>query len=203
MPINDIRDLLAAEDQRVAMKYLESHRQRLLERVADQERMIAYLERLIEEEGQTVPYDITIKDVPEQHVLATRFATSLETVADDYQTGFMKLGSAGVMPVGAPFAIFHDVIDEHTDGDIELCFPLGAPSEQEGDPAGRSLEAATVASAMHIGPYEEVSPVYHAITAWVQEHGHEFAGPPREIYLNDPTQVTPAEYMTEVQWPIR
>ncbi len=203
MPLDDIRQLLDADNDALAMKYLEEHRQRLLERVTDQERMIAYLERLIAAEGQSVPYDITIKEVSAQHVLATRFATSLKTVADDYRTGFTRLGETGVTVVGPPFAIFHDVIDDNISGNIELCFPLAAPTEHDGDPAARLVEEATVASVLHIGPYDEVSPAYHAITGWVQEHGHEFAGPPREIYLNDPNQVTPVDYLTEVQWPIK
>ncbi|MDJ0769409.1 MAG: hypothetical protein QNJ12_11465 [Ilumatobacter sp.] len=40
------------------------------------------------------------------------------------------------------------------------------------------------------------------VVGWVTEHGHEFAGPAREIYLNDPTTTEPSEYLTEVQWPI-
>lgn len=38
---------------------------------------------------------------------------------------------------------------------------------------------------------------------WIQEHGHEAAGPPREVYLNDPTEVGEAEQLTRVDWPIK
>lgn len=203
MPIGEIREVLGAGDTDLALKHLEAHRERLLERLADQTRMLTYLERLIAQEGRIVPYEIKVKEVPDQHVIATRFHTSLATVATDFQQAFGRLGAFGIPPIGAPFAVLHDVIDEETDGDIEICFPVAAPVEAEGDVFGREVEAARVASTMHIGPYEEVSLAYHAITSWVQEHGHEFAGPPREIYLNDPATVDPSEYMTEVQWPIR
>jgi effector-binding domain-containing protein len=29
------------------------------------------------------------------------------------------------------------------------------------------------------------------------------AGPPRELYLNDPQEVPPEEILTEIDWPIR
>jgi effector-binding domain-containing protein len=39
---------------------------------------------------------------------------------------------------------------------------------------------------------------------WIQERGHECVGPPREVYLVGPGQVSdPAAFRTEVQWPIR
>jgi effector-binding domain-containing protein len=38
----------------------------------------------------------------------------------------------------------------------------------------------------------------------VREHGHEIAGPAREIYLTDPGEISdPADYLTEIQFPIR
>lgn len=38
----------------------------------------------------------------------------------------------------------------------------------------------------------------------IQEHGHEIAGPSREIYLTDPSETPdPADYLTEIQFPIR
>ena len=52
------------------------------------------------------------------------------------------------------------------------------------------------------GPYEQIAPAYHTLTGWISEHGHEIAGPPREIYLNDPQTVAPEELLTRVEFPI-
>lgn len=149
-----------------------------------------------------MPYDISVKDVPATPIVATRIHTTLATIGQDLPAGFGAVVQTGHRPAGAPFVVYHDVIDEQTDGDIEVCIPVSAEVDLSGDVYGAQLPAATVASTMHIGPYEQVGPAYHGITEWVQQHGHEFAGPPREIYLNDPQTVQPAEYMTEVQWPI-
>jgi effector-binding domain-containing protein len=64
------------------------------------------------------------------------------------------------------------------------------------------MPAHTVASTVHRGPYEEVGPAYHTLSGWIQDNGHQIAGPPREIYRNDPQEVPPEEVLTEVQWPI-
>ena len=34
------------------------------------------------------------------------------------------IGGAGAMPVGAPFIVYWDIIDEETNGDTELCVPV-------------------------------------------------------------------------------
>ena len=45
---------------------------------------------------------------------------------------------------------------------------------------------------------------YDAITAWMGQQGREPAGAPWEAYWTGPDTVTdPAEYRTEVLWPIR
>ena len=65
-----------------------------------------------------------------------------------------------------------------------------------------TVKGGPVASTIHKGRYSEVGPAYHALTTWISDHGHTPAGPPREIYLNDPTQVSEDEQLTEVVWPI-
>ena len=213
MPLDEIGELLGQEEPEIAHKLLTDHHRRLLDRLADQERMIAYLERLIDQEETLMPYDVTTKTVPDTHVVATKRHVSLATIGAELGPAFTAVATAAARPpAGAPFVVFHDIIDEGTDGTIEVCYPIAEPLELDGGGHdadqgtgavyGATLAATTVAATTHQGPYEEVSPAYHSIVGWVTEHGHEFAGPAREIYLNDPTTTEPSEYLTEVQWPI-
>ena len=49
-----------------------------------------------------------------------------------------------------------------------------------------------------------MGPAYQALGEWVQEHGHETAGPPREAYIVGPDQVQePGALRTEIVWPVR
>ena len=101
-----------------------------------------------------------------------------------------------------PFIVYHTIIDEETDGDIEIGVPVAAPFDEVGQVTSRTLEGGTMATTMHHGPYQEIGPAYHTLTGWISEHGHEIVGPPRETYLNDPSEVTPDELLTKVEFPI-
>ncbi len=206
MPLEEIREALEAANDEVTKKILENHRLRLAEQLSEQERMLAFLERLIKREGTVMPYEVTVKEVTDQGIASVTLETSLRTIAGDIQTGFGTLvgylGSMGVQPSGAPFIIYHDIIDENTSGKIEICAPVSRALEGSDEVASDLLGGGPVASTIHTGPYQEIGPAYHTLTGWISEHGHEMAGPPREIYLNDPTQVPEEDLLTEVQWPI-
>jgi effector-binding domain-containing protein len=104
--------------------------------------------------------------------------------------------------MGPPFIVYWDIIDEETSGDIELCVPVAPGLSGSGEVEVKTLPAETVAVTVHHGPYSEIGPAYHTLTGWISEHGHEMTGPPREIYLNDPTEVAESELLTRVEWPI-
>jgi effector-binding domain-containing protein len=208
MPLEQIRELLAADEPEVAAKLLEMHRGTLEERLERHRRMLAFIERLIERKEGIMPYEVAVKEVPAQHVALVRLPTSFATIGADISQGFAELGEAtgraGAQMTGPPFVVMVEELDEETGGDIELGFPVARPFPGSGNVHGVELPATTVAWTMHHGPYEEVGPAYHTVTGWIQEHGHEIAGPPREVYLTDPGETPdPADFLTEVQFPIR
>lgn len=206
MPLDEIRAILEADDPALAHKQLEIHRERLTERLAAQERMLAYLEWLIERREGIMPYDVQIVEEAPQLVAATKIHTSLRRIGDDIGTGFgslmQVLAREGVSVSGPPLIVYHDEIDEETDGDVEICVPVGSAVSGGSQVYGRELEGGTMAATVHRGPYQEIAPAYHTLIGWISQHGHEIAGPPREIYLNDPQTVSPAELLTRVEFPI-
>lgn len=205
MPLEEIREILDFEDPSEAKAALKRHHDRLVTRLADQRRMLEYLETIIDRE-RIMPYDIAVEQVSARTVAAVRRATSLETIGEDIGAGFGELmqfiGGGGAMPVGAPFIVYWDIIDEETSGDVELCVPVREGLTGTDRIEVKTLPSETVAWTMHHGPYQEISPAYHTLTGWISEHGHEMTGPPREIYLNDPTTVSEDELLTRVEWPI-
>jgi effector-binding domain-containing protein len=206
MPLEEIRAVLETDDRDLVRKQLVVHRERLGERLAAQERVLAYLEALIEREEGIMPYEVQITEETPRLVAATKVHTNLRRIGNDIGAGFgsltQALGREGVTPSGPPLIVYHEVIDEETEGDIEICVPV--PDAISGDSAvyGRELEGGTMATTLHRGPYEEIAPAYHTVAGWISDHGHEVAGPPREVYLNDPRTVPPAELLTRVEFPI-
>lgn len=206
MPLEEIREMLEAADASITQKYLAKHRERLTDRLVEQQRMLAYLETLITRGEHVMPYEVTVKTAAPQPVLALRRHVSLETVGQEIQTGFGRLmghlATAQLAPTAPPFIIMHDVVDQQTDGDIEMCFPVTGEVAGSDDIMFRTVDGGPVATTIHRGPYMEVGAAYHTLMGWIQDHGHEMTGPPRETYLNDPREVTEADQLTEVAWPI-
>ncbi len=206
MPLDEIRAILETDDPELAHKQLVAHRERLAERLAAQERMLAYLELLIQREEGIMPYDVEIIDETPQLVAATRIRTTLSRIGTDIGAGFgtltWALGREEVEIAGPPLLVYHDMIDEETAGDVEIGVPVDRALPGHGEVYGRELEGGAMAATVHHGPYEEIAPAYHTVIGWISEHGHEIAGPPREIYLNDPQVVPREELRTRVEVPI-
>lgn len=206
MPLDEIRSILETDDPELVHKQLVVHRERLAERLAAQERTLAYLESLIQRKEGIMPYDVQIMEEPPHLVVATKVHTTLSRIGNDIGAGFgslmQALGRENVAASGAPLIVYHDMIGEETAGDIEICVPVDTTISGNAGVYGRELEGGTMATAVHHGPYEEIAAAYHTLTGWISEHGHEIAGPPREIYLNDPQTVPPEELLTRVEFPI-
>ena len=156
-----------------------------------------------------MPYEVSVRELPAQPVAATRASTDLKRIATAVSDGvdavLAELGRRGIEPAGPLQVVYHadQVLDEDTVAPIEICFPVAAPLEATGQVYGTELAGGPAAVCVHRGPYAEIGPAYHTVSGWIADHGHELAGGPREVYLNDPREVAEGDLLTEVQWPIR
>jgi effector-binding domain-containing protein len=206
MPLDDIRRVLDAPDRDTSSRLLEQHGAHLQEQLDRHTRMLGYLRRLIEQEVYPMSYDITVKQIPAHHTAVLRIAVTAATIGQAVGQGYATLGQAigrsGAGFAGPPFLIMMQAVDPESSGEIEIGFPVVGTFQSDGEVVAQEQPAMLVAAAVHKGPYEESGPVYAAVEAWVQEHGHTGVGAPREIYLNSPGGVPPSEYLTEIQFPI-
>jgi effector-binding domain-containing protein len=206
MPLSEIAEVLATDDPEVIGKQLDRHRDRLAARLADDERRLRFLERLIERGEGVMPYDVELEETAPQTVATVRRTTDLARISTDLAEGFrtivQAIGAAGGAPAGVPYVVYHAVIDEDTSGDIAMCVPVEPDLDLDGDVDRVDVPAQLVAATVHRGPYDEIAPAYHTVSGWLAEHGHQIAGPPRELYLNDPGEVPAEKLLTEVQWPV-
>jgi effector-binding domain-containing protein len=208
MPLEEIGALLASDGGEPVAERLRRHRERLEARLDEHRRMLAFLQRLLDKED-VMPYEVTVRELPAQPVAATRATSNLREISSAISTGAHKvldeLGRRDLEPAGPLQVVYHaeQVLDEETAAPIEICFPVTAPFEGSGEVYGTELAAGPAAVTVHRGPYAEIGPAYHTVSGWVQDHGHELAGGPREVYLNDPREVAEGDLLTEVRWPIR
>ncbi len=206
MPLEEIARVLNSRPE-VRDELMAAHLTRLESQLATQQKMIAAFSELVDGGSPLMPYEVEEKEVADQAVASITSAVDSRTVATAVGSGFgtivSALTSAGVSPAGAPFLIMHDVIDEETPGSIEMCIPIGDDFNADGGVESKHIRGGPVAVTTHRGAYGEIPPAYHAISSWMGANGREPAGPPREIYLNDPTEVATGDLLTEVDWPMR
>jgi effector-binding domain-containing protein len=209
MPLDEIREVLFATSGDVVTKVLDRHRARLEATLDHHSRMLEFLRRLIDEEGSPMHYEVTVKEIPAQHVAVLRCRVTAQTIGDDVGKGFGTLmgaiGQSGAGFAGPPFLVMTEVVDIDGSGEgaVELGMPVTAPFPGLGDVVGEERPAELVAATLHRGRYDESGPAYRAVEQWIQEHGHATTGAPREVYLTGPEEAPdPADYLTEIQFPI-
>jgi effector-binding domain-containing protein len=151
-------------------------------------------------------YTVDVKEVVDQPVMRLRARARLETIGQVMGESFDELvrhmTTNGIPFTGLPLCVYPERFDEDNEGEVWVCMP--APPDAQG--AGRVdayvVPGGVVAWTIHHGPYGGLHAAYAAIWGWMEEHGREGAGPMHEVYLTDPGQVPPEEYLTEIRWPV-
>lgn len=105
---------------------------------------------------------------------------------------------------GPPLAIYYEMPGGDKPMDMEVGVPVTGEVPPTDGLSTRALEGGTAVTTIYKGPYDEIGQVYDRVMDWVQRHGYETNGAPREIYLNGPDEVSdPSEYLTELTFPVR
>lgn len=122
-------------------------------------------------------------------------------MAAAYSRIFAHLARERIQPAGPPFLVASPPAGDRMH--ILVGVPTEGAANGSGDLRPGRLAGGRAAVSVHRGPYEQLAPVYDGLRAWLTAHGHVAAGPPREVYLNGPADVSgPADYLTELVWPI-
>jgi DNA-binding transcriptional MerR regulator len=212
MPLDEVRAYLQEDDAGAVRDLLNRHQRRMEERVEEGQRILSYLRRLQggDEDPGTSTSPVRARQmealevfclhacVPEHEVSGTWRA-----LASELQSHLRRYHGNGSVPVGA---IFPD--PAHNENAVNMTVFVPIPEGLGGmAPKGRievgRVEGGLAATIIHLGPYPLLNRSYGQLVSWMQRHGHEAAGPPREIFRVGPTEVAdPNSYETEVIWPI-
>lgn len=204
MPLAAIREVLSREPDRVTAT-LTAERRRLEREVRERNAALSALERLLGEED-LMPYSVCIEEQPELAVCAIDVVVPPDEQEQATTRAARELQAwarASQLPEDPMLCL----VQPPKAGELALQIALGL-SEDGSHPglpeAGqlRVLPAGPVAATTHVGPYAQLGLAHHALFAWVHERGHRELGPVREVYLNDPADVTPNELATRVLVPI-
>jgi effector-binding domain-containing protein len=210
--LDDIRLFMRDQDAALRRRLLEKQRQKIEKAASNYRSIISILEGLIEGKETGMERQVEVREMADQLVLGMRFHTSLEKIEEDigkaFTSIFSYLGEAAEYPAGPPFALYYINEDgemgfDENDIDMEMCVPVAKLMGGKGDVGGREVPGATVVSTLHLGPYQQVTEAYQALTAFAEANGYRFVGPAREIYLVGMGQVEDeADYRTEIVIPV-
>jgi effector-binding domain-containing protein len=203
LTLAEVRLALEDEDRlpdllRAAAARLEAERRELSDRGAQ-------LARILDEGAPLMPtisdLDVTVVDVPEQHVLRLQTTARLEEFPRLIPQTCARLFAAAAPEAGPPYFI---CFEEPTDAvPVEVGVVLQEPGSSAGDLEAATLPPVRAARTIYRGPYEEIMKAYGALYEWIERTGLRIAGPAREMYITDPERETdPANYETELLWPV-
>lgn len=150
-------------------------------------------------------HEIHVTDRPALRVVAKRLPVTIEaigpTMAQAFEEVYGAIGAAMAVPAGPPFVIYHSMPSPGQPLDIEICAPVSGSFEAPEPWRLVELPAGTFASKTHVGPYDSVGSTYDALSTWIAVHGLEIAGPPREVYLSEPS-TPPDQIKTVIEFPV-
>ena len=199
-----IRAILDA-DEHTRTALLESEAARLEREIELRRQALASLRR-IAHAGDLLPYEVRVRHEAPLLVAERRIATTADRLIPDTTEavyGLLASVRAAGRDVLMPVLCMNEYDDAEDRITVRACAAVRPPPPQLKSARVVELPGGEFAVRVHRGPYEELPVAYHALHAWVQEHGHEEAGAVREVYRNDPADVAPAELLTELLLPIR
>jgi effector-binding domain-containing protein len=203
-----LADDLPATEIRGMLKLKQAEVQQQL--VAEQARLARIEVRLrqIEQEQCMPTHEVVIKKIEPQLVAGVRdvipdrsMTTPVFNRLFDEVLGYVE--QQGGKFAGPALDLWHDM--EHCDRDIQV---EAAVPIQERLPASDRVRVyelpavETMASVIHQGSFDGFGEAYSAILQWIEANGYRIVGPNREIYLQYDRTGNPAEYVTEIQFPV-
>ena len=199
---------LSVEQMRGMLKLRETEsRQRVQEEAERLRRVEAWLSQ-IEQENEMSKYDVVIKKVDAVKVASIRDVVTTPPEQSglwDELEGYLAMQR--VRPAdrrGACFTLYHDEEYKERDWDLEVCEPITDALTESKRVKVRTLPAASLACAIHHGPFVTINEAYAAIGKWIEANGYRITGPCREVYLKgaENGSQTDPNTVTEIQFPV-
>ncbi len=198
----------ASEDGPTVDALLEEQLAKTRSEIARLKRIEALLKQKDKELMKMALIEPVIKEVPALRVVSKRDKGSYgETIGrligDLCGILFQPENQRNMVKMAGPcMAIYHDQEYKEKEADIEVAIPITGRIEVDAGAEVKSLAGAKVLAVVHKGSYETLHLTYKEIFDYMMKNGLEFAGPCRELYLNDPAKTPAEELMVEIQVPI-
>ena len=206
VPLDEVTALVGAGGLQDVKAVLGHHRERIVERHAELEGVLARIDTALNEERGLLPYEVEIVALRPGWVVSRRTRTTRPRLDEVIDRCLVELGgelaAAGARPVGRELVLYHNALHWYQGLDLEVCLPVEkAVAESHG---GWQLPGGSAAQTVYRGPWDDIWQAYSAMLAQIARRGYEVCGPVREFYLADERDTDdPRRYLTEITWPVQ
>ena len=172
----------------------------------DLEKGLSNLDQLLIDNRIVNDFEIIDYEVPAQIILSIRDTASLGTFSLKLASMYNKLSaflkSRNLSPVGAPMTIFHYFTKGNFD--IEACMPIDSLLLVPEGFICKEIENQKTVMIQYIGNYKHINRAYTALQTYIADKDLQLAGPPREIYITNPSlNADTSKWQTNVLYPVK
>jgi DNA-binding transcriptional MerR regulator/effector-binding domain-containing protein len=205
MPVERVREVLAASDLAVRNRLIAEHLERLEDRLAETRAVVASLKNLLEPRSTGIA--VELRAVPATRAIAIHGEVTRTDLVAWWRGALGELEAvvnAQRLPrTGPAGGLFATEIFQHERGEVTMFVPVGSTPRPVGRTRERVIPAAELAITELRGPHDDMDTVYGALGAHVTTHALSVEGPMREYYLVG-AHATPdiAHWRTELGWPV-
>jgi DNA-binding transcriptional MerR regulator len=207
MPIEDIRNVLAAPDVTARNELIAAHLGRLEENLARTQSAVASLRGLLDQPPASAPAPISHRSVAATPAAAITAVIDTEDIAAWFEGALgelrASLGAQSVPATSAAGGIYAAELFTDERGQATVFVPCTRPVRTVGRVESLVVPPAELAVIVHDGPHDDIDRAYGALATHVTQRALAVDGPIREYYLSGRHE-TPDEsaWRTEIGWPI-
>ena len=207
LPLEQVRTVVDARDPEVTRQVLSGHQREMQSRLDETERIVAELQSVVAPTTHT-PVHLR-REAATQSVRITGLVEP-DDFGDWLAWAFGELGDvphrAGVAPSGPPGGLYAAELADDGPESAEAFLPVDTsvtvPTSERNVTVGE-VPATGAAVLVHTGDYDSIGDTYRSLGAWVARHAEHAGERVREWYVIGPGDADdPAEYRTEISWPI-
>jgi effector-binding domain-containing protein len=130
---------------------------------------------------------VTIETVTPRKLAAVRRRVLIGEVASAWRPALDKVWeflrqNPGLRTDGHNIFVYHHPPDRQLPMDVEFGVEVVRSFDSTGEVVLLETPAGKVATALHVGPYDQMNKTHEAIHAWAAANGSSFAGTSWEIY---------------------
>jgi DNA-binding transcriptional MerR regulator len=201
MPLEEIRQVLAAPDEPTRNAAILAHLERMQAQLDKTQATVASLQALLT--ASPTVGEVELRSVPALHVVAIAERVSPDACSGWLDAAYVELhaaaSEAGPPEAGPEGALYDEDFFREDLGLVTAFVPVASSVSANSLDHPRAhvldLPATDCAVLAHHGPFEELDRTYGVLGTWVTAEGIGLPGHIRETYL--------ADDHAEVAWPVR